>query len=54
MLIKAICIVFKISSPKIRVRGLFDGAEYSHIYGISVFLCYFRYHAMISTMGMLK
>ena len=29
---------FKISSPKIRVHGLFDGAKYSHIYGTSVLI----------------
>ena len=34
MLIKAIFIIFLIFSPKIRVCGLFDGAEYSRIYGI--------------------
>ena len=33
MLIKAIFIIFKISSPKIRVCRLFDGVEYSRIYG---------------------
>ena len=33
MLIKAIFIIFKISSPKIKVSGLFDGTEYSRIYG---------------------
>ena len=36
MLIKAISIIFKIFSPKIRVRGLFNGAEYSLIYMVSI------------------